>query len=98
MPERYVLVKSLYGMGGRIHVLLGAWDYARRTNRTLVVDWSDFFYGGGADTFQSFFKNPFLKFSRFREIVGAANKPESPPPPPPPPPPNLPGNLASEFC
>ena len=82
MPERYVLVKSLYGMGGRIHVLLGAWDYARRTNRTLVVDWSDFFYGGGADTFQSFFKNPFLKFSRFREIVGAANKPESTPPPP----------------
>ena len=68
-------------MGGRIYVLLGAWAYARRTNRTLVVDWSDQVYGGGADTFQSFFTNPFLKFSRFREIVSAANKPESTPPP-----------------
>ena len=71
-------------MGGRIHVLLGAWAYAQRTERTLVVDWSDGCYGNDTDAFQTFFTNPFLKFSRFREIVGVANESRSPPPPPPP--------------
>ena len=79
MPERYVLVKGTFGMGGRIHVLLGAWAYARRTGRTLVVDWSHHFYGGGADCFERFFKNPFLRFSRFREIVGAMEESGSTP-------------------
>ena len=81
MPERYVLVKGSFGMGGRIHVLLSAWAYARRTGRTLVVDWNDGGYGGGVDGFQKFFNNPFLKFSRFREIVGVANASRSTPPP-----------------
>ena len=92
MPERYVLVKGSFGMGGRIHVLLSAWAYARRTGRTLVVDWNDGGYGGGVDGFQKFFNNPFLKFSRFREIVGVANASRSTPPP------NFPGNLASGIC
>ena len=81
MRERYVLVKGTFGMGGRIHVLLGAWAYAQRTERTLVVDWSDGCYGNDTDAFQTFFTNPFLKFSRFREIVGVANESRSPPPP-----------------
>ena len=34
MQERYVLVKGQFGMGGRIHVLLSTWAYARRTGRT----------------------------------------------------------------
>ena len=94
MQERYVLVKGTFGMGGRIHVLLVAWAYAQRTERTLVVDWSHHFYGDDVDGFQNFFTNPFLKFSRFREIVGVANEFKSTPPPPP----NFPGNLASGIC
>ena len=81
MQERYVLVKGTFGMGGRIHVLLVAWAYAQRTGRTLVVDWSHHFYGDDVDGFQNFFTNPFLKFSRFREIVGVANEFKSTPPP-----------------
>ena len=83
MQERYVLAKGRNGgMGARINLLLGAWAYAERTERTLVVDWSDGYYGNDIDTFQAFFENPFLRFSRFREIVSIANKPKSTPPPP----------------
>ena len=96
MPERYVLAKGYNGgMGARINLLLGAWAYAERTERTLVVDWSDGYYGNDIDTFQAFFENPFLRFSKFREIVRIANKPKSTPPPPPP---NFPGKLANEIC
>ncbi len=46
---RYVLVKSYYGLGGDLCVLLGAMRYAQQTRRTLLADWSGGFYGSVAD-------------------------------------------------
>jgi hypothetical protein len=45
MDSRYVLVKSYYGLGGDLCVLLGAIRYAARTRRAVVVDWSGGLYG-----------------------------------------------------
>ena len=40
-PEMYVLVKGAEGFGDRMQCLLQAVRYAKRTARTLVVDWRD---------------------------------------------------------
>jgi hypothetical protein len=40
-PETYVLVKGAEGFGDRMQCLLQAVRYAKRTARTLVVDWRD---------------------------------------------------------
>lgn len=59
--EKYVLVKGKYGMGGRMAVLLGALMFAKRTNRTLVVDWNDGYYcpeNSNDDVYSQFFLAP----------------------------------------
>lgn len=57
-------------MGGRINVVLGAWNYAQSTGRKLVVDWSEGYYGGN-DCFQHFFRTDFLRATDFYgEIEG----------------------------
>lgn len=61
---KFVLVKGRYGMGGRLNVMLGAWNYALSTNRALVVDWTDGYYGA-ADCFSIFFENKFLSPKEF---------------------------------
>lgn len=43
--DAFVLVKSYYGLGGDLCVLLSAWRYAEANGRRLVVDWSNGFYG-----------------------------------------------------
>jgi hypothetical protein len=60
MNARYVLVKSYYGLGGDICVLLGAMRYAARTGRTLVVDWSGGLYGQveSGNLFNEYFEAP----------------------------------------
>jgi len=57
MKTKIVLAKGRYGMGGRINVLLSAMDYSLRSNRSLVVDWSDGYYGSSNDTISQYFTN-----------------------------------------
>lgn len=45
MSSKYVLVKSYYGLGGDLCVLIGAMRLARQTGREMVVDWNGGLYG-----------------------------------------------------
>lgn len=60
MSRRFVLVKSYYGLGGDLCVLLGAWQLARQLGRELIVDWSGGRYGTVDDgnLFRQFFTEP----------------------------------------
>lgn len=68
--EPFVLVKSYYGLGGDLCVLLGALKLAESQGRHLVVDWSSGFYGE-ADTgslFHSLFDAP--RFETMEHLRG----------------------------
>ena len=43
--HRFVVVKSYFGLGGDLCVLLGALAYANDHDRTLIVDWDGGLYG-----------------------------------------------------
>ncbi|MGA0610312.1 nodulation protein NodZ [Caldimonas sp. KR1-144] len=60
MRKQFVLVKSYYGLGGDICVMLGAWRLARQLGRELIVDWSGGRYGRVSDgkLFARFFTAP----------------------------------------
>lgn len=60
MNTRYVLVKSYYGMGGDLAVLLGAMQLCEQSGRSLVVEWNGGLYGHGGerDVFDEFFSSP----------------------------------------
>jgi Nodulation protein Z (NodZ) len=60
MSRRFVLVKSYYGLGGDLCVLLSAWLFARERGRELIVDWSGGRYGSVEDghLFRRFFADP----------------------------------------
>lgn len=45
MNAKYVLVKSYYGLGGDLCVLVGAMRFAKQTGREMVVDWNGGLYG-----------------------------------------------------
>ena len=56
--EKFLLVKGITGLGDRILCALGGILYARLSERTLVVDWSDSLYSSGGDNvFHRFFKS-----------------------------------------
>lgn len=44
MDERFLISKKKTGLGSDMATMLGAWYYARRTSRTLVVDWRSSLY------------------------------------------------------
>jgi hypothetical protein len=48
VSDKYVLVKSYYGLGGDLCVLIGAMQYAERTHRSVLVDWNGGVYGSVA--------------------------------------------------
>ena len=56
-PTRYVLVKGAEGFGDRMQCLLQALRYAKRTSRTVVVDWRDehWCHDGGRTGFGEYF-------------------------------------------
>jgi hypothetical protein len=60
MSRRFVLVKSYYGLGGDLCVMLGAMQLAAERGRALVVDWSGGRYGSVDDgnLFARFFAEP----------------------------------------
>lgn len=60
MARRFVLVKSYYGLGGDLCVLLSAWKFAKALGRELIVDWSGGRYGSVEDghLFRRFFTDP----------------------------------------
>ena len=39
MSERFLISKRGTGLGSDMATLVGAWDYAKQTSRTLVIDW-----------------------------------------------------------
>ena len=54
--QKYIIVKGFGGLGNRLLTLLNAIAIAKKTGRTLVVDWSDDTYSNnGENTFHSLF-------------------------------------------
>lgn len=60
MNAKYVLVKSYYGLGGDLCVLIGAMRYAKQTGRELLVDWNGGLYGRtpSGNLINEFFESP----------------------------------------
>lgn len=55
----YVMAKGYYGLGGNLAVLVCAMRLALKTNRKLIVDWKNGFYGGEShDVFLELFQYP----------------------------------------
>ena len=42
--KKYILLKGYEGFGDRLENLLQTISYCRKTNRVLVVDWSDYMW------------------------------------------------------
>jgi SAM-dependent methyltransferase len=78
LKNRYVLVKVCYGMGGRLRVVADALEYARKTDRRLIVDWNDGYYDDGKndkDVFSQYFIYPKSNCIEFYDILkNAGNK------------------------
>lgn len=60
MSKKYVLVKSYYGLGGDLCVLIGAMRLAQQTGRETLADWNGGFYGRVEDgrLINAFFDSP----------------------------------------
>jgi len=54
--SKYLLVKGCAGLGNRIFTLLCAIEYAKKTNRKLIIDWGD---GGYFHSNYNFFSDYF---------------------------------------
>lgn len=65
MSKKYVLVKSYYGLGGDLCVLIGAMRLAQQTGREVLVDWNGGFYGRVPDgrLINEFFDSPTFETS-----------------------------------
>ncbi len=63
MNNKYVIVKSYYGLGGDISVMLGAWKLSQELNRELIVHWDGGLYGEGSyvPLFNELFDYPISK-------------------------------------
>lgn len=56
--QRYCLVKGIAGVGNRLMTLVAAVQYAEKTGRQVLVDWSDGFYAPrGSNAFSLFFQS-----------------------------------------
>lgn len=42
--DRFLISRKNTGLGSDLATVVGAWDYARRTSRTLVIDWRNSLY------------------------------------------------------
>ncbi|MGA2633263.1 MAG: nodulation protein NodZ [Terracidiphilus sp.] len=60
MDERFLISKKKTGLGSDMATMLGAWYYAHRTSRTLVVDWRSSLYLADrkANAFPYLFRKP----------------------------------------
>lgn len=57
MNDRVVIVEGLSGLGNRLRTISSALEYAKKTNRTIVVDWSDGMFAlKGIDAFHKYFE------------------------------------------
>ena len=55
--QKYLILKGVAGLGNRLCTLVNAIDYAQKTGRTIMVDWSDGVYGVmGDNVFYRHFK------------------------------------------
>ena len=55
--EKYLVLKGCAGLGNRLMTICNAIEYCKKTNRKLVVDWSDgVFAEKGVNIFSQFFK------------------------------------------
>lgn len=72
MSSKCVLVKSYYGLGGDLCVLIGAMQYAERTRRSVLVDWNGGVYGSVASgrLHEALFEAP--SFGTSADLVGRA--------------------------
>ena len=61
--ENYLLIKGCAGLGNRIISLTKAIDYAIKTNRIIVIDWSDgLYFTEGYNFFEDYFIIKDLKY------------------------------------
>jgi hypothetical protein len=66
--NKYILVKSYYGLGGDLSVLLGAMILSNQTGREVLVDWDGGLYGNSPNMnislFNCLFKSPVFSTSK----------------------------------
>ena len=56
MNEKHLILKGCAGLGNRLYTLCSAIEYAQKTDRTLLVDWTDGqFAPEGVNAFQKCF-------------------------------------------
>lgn len=72
MNKKFVLVKSYYGLGGDLCVLIGAMQFAEQTGRTVLVDWNGGVYGSVSNgrLQDALFESP--SFATSAELRGSA--------------------------
>lgn len=61
MRNKYLIVKGCAGLGNRLVTVLAAIQYAKRNNRSLIVDWED-------GQFDKFGENAFSKTFELRNV------------------------------
>ena len=79
--QKYLVLKGIAGLGNRLCTLARAIDYAQKTGRTLLVDWSDGVYGVmGKNVFYQFFKLNHVPYIESISEIPAAELLDSYPP------------------
>lgn len=67
--KRYLLIKGIAGLGDRLMALGVATEYAKKTNRTCIIDWGDgLFSNPGVDVFGKFFNLKNIETCTIQEI------------------------------
>ena len=61
MSSKFLILKGCAGLGNRLITLCNAIEYSQKSNRTLLVDWSDGQFGVKGD-------NIFYKYFCLKEI------------------------------
>jgi hypothetical protein len=75
--KKYLIVKGCAGIGNRIFSLVSAIEYAKKTNRTIVVDWKDgVFSNRDSNAFNVFFDLKDIDCCDFDEFMSSAENHE----------------------
>lgn len=70
---KYLVIKGTAGLGNRLYTLSSAISYAKKTNRAIIIDWSDGVYSSdGRNVFNDYF---FLEgINHFKDINDIQNR------------------------
>ena len=71
-----IILKSIEGFGDRLEWLLQSIEYSKKTNRILIIDWSDEMWGDNDSNFEDYFflnKLKYLTLNNFKNNYYSKN-------------------------